>query len=633
MNGFTNSGYEILSLSLDSKAARRKVGGVQLPIRLFLSLTFVFLTASQSARAEIIPPSRLAAGSTDGWAVWAGIPGGIPEVTKVFLNLTNIDNTGTRDVTGLLQQAIDLCPSNQVVLLPKGSFKYNGQLLFRRDGVVLRGAGPKETVLFADAVTPGASHIFVRNGAHDEGFVNVPKADLSGDYLGGQSNLTTAVRHSLAVGDFVWIDQKTNHIGATSYFPRMINIRSSPDNSDCGGQCGAWSLGGRDARPYGEMSRVVAVPDRTSLVIQPPLMGWFASSNAPQLMKMTGIIQRSGIESMTITNTPNAVNPYTIQIAGTYQFWLYDVELRCSAKRHVYFINSLQTHIERTDMKEGRFSDVKHDNGPTYGPDAAYMIFIGYGSSCYRIVDNIFSRCHFALAHEGPTAGGVVGYNFVTNVMFPNAYSVQPAGGYHAAHPHAILWEGNVFANGKFIADGIWGSGGDSTLFRNRISPGQTNAGVKLEQYHHCIDIWARQHYWNVVGNVVGQTNWHNYIDHPDGGSVQNGGGKLSGQRFGIRDANTLHYDDHDTFVTNTMILKENYYFVKAERSRDYSNGIPKSQVTGTNLPASYAYLSKPAFAGNLPWPMIGPDVGLNSTNPAMLRFYGITNYLPTTVK
>ena len=589
--------------------------------------------AASSVHAEIIPPSRLAAGTPDGWAVWAGIPGGIPKVSTVFLNLTNIDNTGTKDVTIALQQAINLCPSNQVVLLPKGSFKYNGQLLFQRDGVVLRGAGPKETVLFADAVTPGASHIFVRNGAHDEGFSNVPKYILSGSYSGGESNLTTTTRHALAVGDFVWMDQKTNHIGAEGYFPHMINIHSSPAGGDAGGQCGSWALDKRDARPYGEMSRVVAVPNATSVVIQPPLMGWFASSNAPQIMKMTGVIQRSGIESMSITNTANAVNPYTIQIAGTHQFWLYDVELRCSAKRHVYFINSLQTHIERTDMKEGRFSDAKFDNSQYYGPDAAYMIFVGYGSSGYRIVDNIFSKCHFALAHEGPTAGGVVAYNFVTNVMFNNAYSVQPAGGYHAAHPHAILWEGNVFANGKFMADGIWGSGSDSTLFRNRISPGRINGGLKLEQYHHCIDIWARQHYWNVVGNVVGETNWHNYIDHPEGGSVQNGGGKLSGQRFGIRDANTPHYDGHDPYVTNTMILKDNYYFVKAERTRDYSNGIPPQQRTGEKLPASYAYLSKPAFAGNLPWPMIGPDVSLNATNPAMLRFYGITNYLAQLAK
>lgn len=593
-----------------------------------IRLCIVLVTCVASLRADVIPASRLAAGVTNGWAVWAGIPGGIPKVETIYTVLTNIDNTGKLDVTAAIQRALDMCPSNQVVLLPKGSFKYNSQLLFRRDGVVLRGAGVKETVLFADAVTPGASHIFVRNPAHDEGFTRVPKFNLATDYRGGDSNLTTTSRHAFGVGDFVWIDQKTNHIGATGYFPHMINIHSSPAGSDAGGQSGSWPLSGREARPYGQMTRVVGVSDGTNLVVEPPLMGWYARSNAPQIMKMTGIIQRTGIESMTITNTPNAVNPYTIQVAGTHQFWLHDVELRCSAKRHLYFINSLQTHVERTDMKEGRFSDVKFDNGVNYGPDAAYMIFVGYGSSCYRIVDNIFSRCHFALAHEGPSAGGVVAYNFVTNVMFPNAYSVQPAGGYHAAHPHQILWEGNIFANGKFMADGIWGSGGDSTLFRNRISPGSFNAGVKLEQFHHCIDIWARQHYWNVVGNVVGETNWHNYIDHPDGGSVQDGGGKLSGQRFGIRDANTPHYDGHDTFVTNTMILKENYYFVKAERSKDYDNGIPPEQVTGQKLPASYAYDAKPAWAGNLPWPMIGPDVSLDATNPAMLRFYGQTNYL-----
>ncbi len=615
-------------LSLDSGGGRRNLGFVHLPLYRLSCLVFALLTVSPAGRSAVIPPGRLAAGATNGWAVWAGIPGGIPRIETVFVVLTNIDNTGKADVTSAIQRALDICPSNQVVLLPKGAFKYNGQLRIRRDGVVLRGGGVRETVLFADAVAPGASHIFIRNDAHDESFAAVPKLNLAGDYTGGASNLGTIEPHRFAPGDFVWIDQKTNHVGAGGYFPHMINIHSSPPGSDCGGQCGGgWALSGREARPYGEMTRVVAVPNATSLVIQPPLMGWFAHSNSPQIMKMTGVIQRSGIESMTITNTANATNSYTIQIAGTHQFWLRDLELRCSTKRHVYFINSLQTDIEETDMKEGRYPDVKFDNSPIYGPDSAYMIFVGYGASCYRIANNIFSRCHFALAHEGPSAGGVIAYNYVTNVMFNNPFSVQPAGGYHAAHPHAILWEGNIFANGKFMADGIWGSGSDSTLFRNRISPGQTNAGIKLEQYHHCIDIWARQHYWNIVGNVVGQTNWHNYLDHPDGGSVQNGGGKLSCQRFGIRDANTLNYDEHDPYVTNTMILKENYYFVKAPRSRDYENGVPREQVTGTNLPASYAYEARPSW-GNLPWPMIGPDVSLNATNPAMLRFHGRTNYL-----
>ena len=40
---------------------------------------------------------------------------------------------------------------------------------------------------FGDAVTPGASHIFVRHPAHDEGFGNVPKYNLATGYGGGDS--------------------------------------------------------------------------------------------------------------------------------------------------------------------------------------------------------------------------------------------------------------------------------------------------------------------------------------------------------------------------------------------------------------------------------------------------------------
>ena len=142
------------SLSLDSSRRGRNLASVHLLVR----SVFCLVAAYASLRADVIPPSRLAAGITNGWAVWAGIPGGIPKVETIYTVLTNIDNTGKMDVTGAIQRALDLCPSNQVVLLPKGSFKYNGQLLMRRDGVVLRGSGVKETVLFADAEI-GRAHV------------------------------------------------------------------------------------------------------------------------------------------------------------------------------------------------------------------------------------------------------------------------------------------------------------------------------------------------------------------------------------------------------------------------------------------------------------------------------------------
>lgn len=449
-------------------------------------------------------------------------------------------------------------PHRQVVLLPKGSFKYNGQLLLRRgDGVVLRGSGVKETML-ADAVTPGASHeVFIRNPAHDEGFANVPKYNLTGDYRGGESNLTTATRHAFAVGGFIWIDQKTNHIGAEGYFPHVDQHHSSPQTAMLAGSVKLAPERSRGAALWRDDAHGRRLKRRPLLVIQPPLMGWFAKSNAPQIMKMTGIIQRSGIESMTITNTPNAVNPYTIQIAGTHQFWLRDVELRCSAKRHVYFINSLlQTHIERTDMKEGRFlrCEVRQrrqlrSRHRVHESSSATILLLPHRGQYFLALS--FRACARRSKHRRRGRLQLRDQRHVPECLLRAAGGRISRG---ASAPDSVgrkrfrEWEvhGGRRAGQWQRLDAL----SQSHLARS------LQCRREAEQFHHCIDIWARQHYWNVVGNVVGETNWHDCMDHPDGGSVQDGGGKLSGQRFGIRDANTPHYDGHDTFVTNTIMFE-----------------------------------------------------------------------------
>src|SRR2546421_5884447 len=89
-----------------------------IPLRLlgFLAIAAGVLSGPRSWADSIIPRDRLYA-----WGTWCGHRdanygrGPIPRVSTVYTNLGNLDTSGKTDVTAGLQQAINRCPSNQVV--------------------------------------------------------------------------------------------------------------------------------------------------------------------------------------------------------------------------------------------------------------------------------------------------------------------------------------------------------------------------------------------------------------------------------------------------------------------------------------------------------------------------------------
>jgi hypothetical protein len=108
-------------------------------------LVLALLTpALQAASGDVIPPERRIT-----WAGHVGVPGGIPERTTIFATIDAATfGTGAADAGPAINEALAKCPPDQVVYLPKGTYRLDTTIEFdHKEGVTLRGAGMGKTVL------------------------------------------------------------------------------------------------------------------------------------------------------------------------------------------------------------------------------------------------------------------------------------------------------------------------------------------------------------------------------------------------------------------------------------------------------------------------------------------------------
>ncbi len=136
------------------------------------------------------PPGSVYAVPPERRTLWKpGIPGGIPARNTVCATIEAATyGNGSEDATGGIRAALDACPAGQVVALSAGTFAVTSTLVINK-GVVLRGKGPKETLLksngFNGAVVwlgplwphVGASVKLTANGAKGATSVSVANAN------------------------------------------------------------------------------------------------------------------------------------------------------------------------------------------------------------------------------------------------------------------------------------------------------------------------------------------------------------------------------------------------------------------------------------------------------------------------
>lgn len=551
----------------------------------FLLATVLLVVSNFGALGEVIPADRR--------VKWEpGIVGGVPNRATIFADVTqapyNASSSGAANASTAIQSAINACPANQVVYLPAGTYRLDSPLKMK-DNVTVRGAGPRSTLL--RFVGSGDYVIRFASGSYDWSFSSSVSANLTGGLTKGSTNVSMA-NNTWSAGDLVLIDELEDN-----------DLFENDGNSGTCTWCG---------RSNGERchSQIVEILSRTptTATFYPPLYSNFKSASNPQGVQIRGPIRMAGLESLGVTNINGAARD-TLIFEAAYKCWVKDCDIAISRRRHMWMYHSIWCEIRDSSFHHGVGADW---SSPNYGPDRGYGLFLGQGTTSCLIENNDFYKMHFAVAFEGGCSGNVISYNFVTNVMYTEGETPQPAIGNHGSHPMMNLWEGNVLRS-KVLMDSYWGSSSHTTVFRNRISNMARNNGEEALQYVFVFDIWKNNRFHNIVGNVLGTVGMELAVDAPD----QYPWGKSYIFRLGFTDANDNSVAGNDATVTATILRHGNWLSVNQAVAWDPA-------VSDHNLPISYYLTGKPSWWGDLRWPAIGPDLSpVVSEIPAEIRHAG----------
>ncbi len=555
--------------------------------------------------AGIIDPKRAIDWST------AGVTGGIPNRTTICSTL----NPGA--TVAQINNALNACPSGQVVFLSAGSYSLSGTINMRSN-VTLRGAGANQTKLtFTSAGTcqagPCAVNFegsFVDNGQTNPSPFGSPAANTkswsgtngqAGVYTKGATdvNLSSVTGSpNLAVGDTLVLFQQDV---------------SSPTNGAfiCQTAPGPCSREGSTGSGQQQQVKVVAI-NGTAVTIAPGLhSAEWSSAKTPQAYWRGGTLVNSGIENLSI-------EVGALSVFGVINFWAAG---DCWAKGILTHETASRDHIlvmlsRNMTIQDSYFRD-SCLNGCAGGAT-------GYGletwsSSSILEQNNILDNIQAAWVMSETCSGCVLGYNYEKNLGDGN----ETALALHEEGNIYWLFEGN---NTNLVrGDTYHGTMHLQTAFRN-ILPGNNSGQAAM-------DLWAYNRYWNVIGNVLGTVGVSGRYQclSPDSSTQCSrfGGPPNAIYRLGFAGENAGAGPEvgvvSDNVVWSSIMRWGNYdtvsaavRFVSAEvptTDPSYPNAVPASQT----LPPSFYLSSKPAWWPSAkPWPAVGPDVlGGNLANLA----------------
>jgi hypothetical protein len=530
----------------------------------------VLALAAANAHAQIIPASRR--------ITWQpGVPGGIPSRTTVCANVvTNYGakGDGVTDASSAIQQAINACPVGQVVYIPAGTYRLNNKLTITR-GIVLRGAGPEATRLESYAAWHA---IQIGN------FPSSPVAtNVSGSPAKGSTSLTVAstTTPALAANDYIVIDQVNDGV-------EVVNVDTeSRDNG---------------TRAMSQITKITAVSGST-LSIDPPLYHAYSAAQTPQVWKLSqgsSVTVNAGLEDLAVVRvSPTGTEGYSnIKMVTCVACWVKNVESKLAQFRHVDLDRSFRCEIRDSFFNDGMHWDI---GGFAYGVTA------GNRSTANLVENNIFYHLRHAMVATEGAAGNVFGYNYAlasyqgSNWLAPDAFP-------HGAHTHMNLFEGNIV--GKIHSDFTHGSSSYNTFFRNDSI--RESSSMTITNALRAVDIEKLQHYYNIVGNVLGKAG-QTWTAYEDAGTRSTSGRYVF--NWGYPSDGTTTSTDSQSKAT--VLRHGNYDYATSSTQWD-------STITDHTLPGSLYLAAKPAFFGSLAWPAIGPDVsGYAGTIPAKERYEG----------
>lgn len=535
---------------------------------------------SLAAQAQVIPASRVI-----DWSQ-SGIPGGVPNRTTVCASL------GAGASRSAIQSALDACPANQVVKLAAGTYSIDGSLTIPSN-VVLRGAGPKQTILSAS----GSGNAFIRLGAGTTPAIANSSA-VSGGATANSKSLTLASASGVTVGSYLMITQLND--------PSYVTITTT--NGSC-----TWCDGGigwNGTRVQGQIVEVTSVSGNT-VGVSPGL--YMDYTRTPLATKFTMSAKNAGVEDLQVymNNTGYTAN---FMLQGSAYSWVRNVESNYTDGDHA------QLHWGfRNEIRDSYFHDAfTHSPGST---DAD--IFVADKTSASLIENNTLRRLHESVMLNWGAAGNVIAYNYVDNNFDSSGYNTLFGGlNVHGAHPMFNLWEGNMAP--KLDADFFWGSSSHNTAFRNwfkgaaTITQPLTGRGTEqasttywASQALAGVDLAHTVRYYNLVGNVIGSDwqkgkPWTPQTVAPASRSYYSSNNAY-GYSFGYANLSDGGDNAGDNALPYTTALIHGDY--------DYVRGVFRwdSTISNHTLQPSYYRTARPAWFGALAWPAFGPS----PSNPA----------------
>jgi hypothetical protein len=541
-----------------------------------------------SSQAEIIPVDRRIS-----WSV--GIPGGIPVRTNIFASVKaapySARGDGITDDTAAIQSAVNACPAGQVLLFPAGKYNVSSTITITK-GIVLRGEGMDATII---RVSGSPSQFFyVHNAGNDWNFGTSTAFALTAGLQKGSTNITVASNPTAewSVGDIILIDQVNDLVDVT---PEGYN----------GATCSYCSRGS-GTRNQGQFVEVLSVSS-TGFTFDPPLFMNYSLTQTPQAIECKAMVKNVGFESLQITNVnPSLVGvSQLIGLTGASYWWMKDCML---AKADMYLFKAHNTY--RGEVRGCVFRNAYNPGTSGYGPDHGYGMLYSYVNTSCLFEDNVLHDLHVAIATQGPSSGHVIAYNFVTNTWDVDLSVTQPDIIFHSAHAHMVLIEGNSVL--KINADNMNGSSGYNTIFRNRVRNKQGTENYLI----NAIELMAHQHYYNIVGNILGTRGFERYYETE--GVDRSEYLTPSIYRFGYWAANDEAAAGNDARVKGTILRHGNWDTITTANS----GVVWDAAIADHSIPASLYLSGKPSWWGSLAWPPFGPDLTpKEGPIPAQLRY------------
>lgn len=559
----------------------------------------------------------------------AGVAGGIPSSAWTQCGSTITAYTGTAST---INTAISGCAANHYVLLGAGTFNLSTGIDFAgKSHVAVRGNGANSTfiVFTGGCAGNGVGANICMNGAN-----NSPGGEQNvGDWTAGYSAGTTVITlanvgsttpavgniSNLAIGSILYLDQLDTATDTGWIWNCLVTNVCSNGATGGAARTDGTCNGGMCNRSQ-QQAVVVTNISGLNITVSPGLyMPNWATGQKPQAWYGNSYITGSGIETLSIDNS-GSTETYGILLMGCTQCWVSGVRSLTAKRGHVALEGATHSVVQNSYFYQNQSHAA-----------VSYGIDMFWGNSDNLIQNNICQQVTDSCPNNnGGAEGNVIAYNFAIADSYTTPAWMQPPFYQHASGDSFFLWEGNIGAG--YIADNVHGTHHFDTLFRNRLRGWESICdGSPCSSQTDAIQIYASSRFFNIVGNVNGQTSYHtNYACSANPGSPTCASGNISIYTLGFTgnggaqntsivgfnsDCGGTGGNDSDKCTTTGLMRWGNYdtvnaanQFVNAEVPSglaQFSNAVPSTHT----LPASFYLSAKPAFWQGEPWPPIGPDV------------------------